>query len=782
MNETAWFLDFALKPAAVAALALLAARLLRHRSAAERSSVLHGGLFAMALLPLLMWLAPRWQVELPALPTPAPAAQEATSADTAAVALEEAVRGTRAARIERIARVTRSARSLGAPDKSASLETPPAPALQASTVIGLLYALSALALLMALAMSMARLRALRNRARPVRDADWDAALQAAKRRTGVRGQVWLLHSGDVASPLSFGLLERVIVIDDAAAGAPFDRETAEALLAHELAHLARYDWVKLVFARLVTALFWFNPLAWRLARHCHQLREEAADDAVLRGDIAGVDYAALLLRFARNRSAGPALAAHAISGREAMAHLQRRMVRVLDEGERRAPAMRAWSFGCAAAATLLALPVAAFAPAFTAPRAALAAEVPAAARTEPASGQRAAYLPTALTAAADAAPGELGFTIEPRRRTEPGIVQFTINEERERGRSTNSGPIQLAELQGLDGVTLAAEQPQSLRFRIVRDAGTLACEGVGQRQRATGTCRFEPDAGFVRELERRGLGRPTARQHLHLALQEASLATLDELARQGYEAPDIDRFVEMSIHGVDTEWLRGLERVGFRVENTRQLVEFRIHDVDAAYIGELQAAGFGNLKPKQLLEFRIHDVTPESVADLAEAGLVDLTPKQLVALHIHDVDAQFVRDMKTLGYGDLDAERLIEFSIHDVTRAYVDELRTLGYADLPAKRLVAFRIHDVTPAFVRDLAALGYRNVPADDLVAMKIHDVSPGFIREVADLGYRNVPVDELVAMQIHDVSPRWIRTQLAQGAQRPSIDDLVDRRIQGD
>src|SRR5688572_25004689 len=65
MIDSGWFVDVALKSAAVAALALLAARALRRRSAAERSSVLHGGLVAMALLPLLVVLAPRWQVTVP---------------------------------------------------------------------------------------------------------------------------------------------------------------------------------------------------------------------------------------------------------------------------------------------------------------------------------------------------------------------------------------------------------------------------------------------------------------------------------------------------------------------------------------------------------------------------------------------------------------------------------------------------------------------------------------------------------------------------------------------
>ena len=76
-------------------------------------------------------------------------------------------------------------------------------------------------------------------------------------------------------------------------------DQAEAIIAHELAHVIQLDWAKLMLARVATAVFWFNPLAWVLAREAHQLREEAADDAVLAANIVGTDYAQLLVGIAK---------------------------------------------------------------------------------------------------------------------------------------------------------------------------------------------------------------------------------------------------------------------------------------------------------------------------------------------------------------------------------------------------------------------------------------------------------------------------------------------------
>jgi hypothetical protein len=88
------------------------------------------------------------------------------------------------------------------------------------------------------------------------------------------------------------------------------------------------DWAKLLLGRVVTALYWFNPLVWLLVRDAHQLREEAADDAVLGANVAGPDYAALLVHTARHDCRAAMLAAHGVA--PGKGSLQRRVHRVLD--------------------------------------------------------------------------------------------------------------------------------------------------------------------------------------------------------------------------------------------------------------------------------------------------------------------------------------------------------------------------------------------------------------------------------------------------------------------
>ena len=77
-------------------------------------------------------------------------------------------------------------------------------------------------------------------------------------------------------PLTWGLFRPVIVLPSGAEHWPEDRRRI--VLSHELAHIARHDWLLQICAELVRALYWFHPLAWLAAARLRQESERACDD------------------------------------------------------------------------------------------------------------------------------------------------------------------------------------------------------------------------------------------------------------------------------------------------------------------------------------------------------------------------------------------------------------------------------------------------------------------------------------------------------------------------
>lgn len=323
----------ALKSLLVAGATLLLLRLTRTRSAAERSTIAHLGLFGLVALPLATLALPQI-----AVPLPSPVAGLAAPREVTRIAPADAYRAYRAVTMTPV-----------------SSDPAPAPSHH---IIGAMaryaFLVPTLALLMLTLVALLRLTGLRSRAEVLVDPDWLSALARAQRRMKMKNGTALLKSDELESPISWGLMRPTILLSERAVLAPGQ---AEAIIAHELAHVVHLDWLKLILARVATAAFWFNPLAWVLAREAHQLREEAADDAVLAADIAGPDYAELLIGAARHQGSGALLGAHGVA--PSKSSLGRRVHRVLDRACARRPAERSWIAGFATGMLCMGVPVAA---------------------------------------------------------------------------------------------------------------------------------------------------------------------------------------------------------------------------------------------------------------------------------------------------------------------------------------------------------------------------------------------------------------------------------------
>jgi len=117
--------------------------------------------------------------------------------------------------------------------------------------------------------------ALRRRARPA-PAAWQARLDALALRLGVQRKVLLQVLPDLASPITVGFLRPLVVLPTALlSGMPV--HLLEALLAHELAHVRRWDYVANLLQSVVEALLFFHPVVWWLSTRMRDAREEVAD-------------------------------------------------------------------------------------------------------------------------------------------------------------------------------------------------------------------------------------------------------------------------------------------------------------------------------------------------------------------------------------------------------------------------------------------------------------------------------------------------------------------------
>ena len=124
----------------------------------------------------------------------------------------------------------------------------------------------------------------RRRSRPGQyrlDPAWQARLDAMARRMGIARRVTLGLVDDVvdglAGPVTAGWWRPVVLVPAAlVSGMP--PQLLEALLAHELAHVRRCDYVVNLVQGAIEILLFYHPAVWWLSKRIRDEREQIADD------------------------------------------------------------------------------------------------------------------------------------------------------------------------------------------------------------------------------------------------------------------------------------------------------------------------------------------------------------------------------------------------------------------------------------------------------------------------------------------------------------------------
>ena len=153
--------------------------------------------------------------------------------------------------------------------------------------------------------------------------------QATRMRLRIAPAVAVCHR--ISSPIIVGVLKPTILLPIAIL-TELTPAQIEAVLAHELAHLRRWDHVANLFQRLVETLLFFHPAVWYVSRIVSNERENCCDDLVLQFGADASGYAETLLRVAEmgqlSSVKGPAVSLAADGGKPTQ--LRQRVLRVMN--------------------------------------------------------------------------------------------------------------------------------------------------------------------------------------------------------------------------------------------------------------------------------------------------------------------------------------------------------------------------------------------------------------------------------------------------------------------
>jgi len=446
---------------------------------------------------------------------------------------------------------------------------------------------------------------------------------------GIHRAIQYCESVYLQTPAVIGWF-RPIVFLPASALTGLSEEQLRLVIAHELAHIRRFDAFVNVFQVCAETLLFYHPAVWWLNRRIRAEREHCCDETAVALCGNAVEYARALTLMEEWRSA-PVLAMAANRG-----PLSERIVHLLGLSAGRGNG-RKLGFGGG---------VLFFASALLAGNALLAVAYP-----KPAVLASMNPIRTLMQRAVPQA--------QPAPRPTPAAKPSAGQLPQHSDQPVN-GQSYIEAMTAAGLTNLTADQLIALKIQDIT-----------------------PE--YVREMHDLGL-HPGAEGFVGMRVQGVTPDYVKELRSLGFN-PDVDQIVGMKVQGITPEYIRELQSVGLKPDGN-QVVGLKVQGVTAAYIKGLQEQGL-SLSVEEVIGMRVQDVTPEYVHDIRALGLSP-TAEQIVGMKVQDVTPQYIKALQSAGF-KLDVDKVIGAKVQGVTPEFIDAARKHGFQNLTLDKLIQLK-------------------------------------------------------------------------------------------
>lgn len=478
---------------------------------------------------------------------------------------------------------------------------------------------------------------------------------------GIHSAVQYCESAFLQAPAVIGWF-RPIVFLPATALTGLSEEQLRSVIAHELAHIRRYDAFVNVFQVCVETLLFYHPAVWWLNRRIRVEREHCCDEIAVSACGNAVEYARALTLMEEWRSA-PAFAMAANRG-----PLTARISHLLGLNT---PENGARKVGFAGSIVFLAT-------ALLAGNALVGIAYSKPTPITPIRRLLQSALPhPAVVRAAAAKPAPQSAP------SKPSAAQ--ISEPAEHSGSAQSY-IDGMKSAGLDN--LSADDLIALKIQDVTPSYVRAMHDLG----------LNPDPDTL----------------VGMKVQGITPEYIKELRSLGFK-PDPDEIIGMKVQGVTADYVQGMKAAGIQAD-ADEIVGMKVQGVTPDYVRELQAIGL-KVNADDVVGLKVQGVTPAYVKGLRDQGFNPSTD-DVIGMKVQGVTPEYIQSIRALGLKP-DADDIVGMKVQGVTAEYIKALQSAGFK-LDVDDVIGAKVQGVTPEFVELARKHGFQNLDLDKLIQLK--------------------------------------------------------------
>jgi beta-lactamase regulating signal transducer with metallopeptidase domain len=422
----------------------------------------------------------------------------------------------------------------------------------------------------------------------------------------------------------------------------------EIVIAHELAHIQRFDSFANLFQVVAETLLFYHPAVWWVNRRIRVERENCCDDLAVAACGNAVEYARALAAMEEWR-ATPVLAMGANRG--SLTARVGRLLGVGTLGSRVRGAGLAVGLLCTVGALVAGNALLGYERVILSPNAApihsIAATGPVVLEVHPFAKEAHGIIGPMTPSIAR----ETTATPVPRGQEQKPAP--SANAEEPRGKQSYIDQMEAAGFKNLSADDLIALKVQGVTpdyIRAMRDLGfnVTVDEIVGMKVQGV-----TPE--YVRAMRDLGF-KPSADDIIGMKTMGVTEEYVRGMRAVGI-SPDADEIVGMKAQGVTPEYVKEMQALGLK-PTADDVTGMKTMGVTPEYIREMRALGL-EVNADDVTGLKAQGVTPEYVKMLQAAGLGKVTTDDVTAAKAQGISAEFIEQVKKHGFKNLDLEKLI---------------------------------------------------------------------------------------------------------------------------
>lgn len=478
-----------------------------------------------------------------------------------------------------------------------------------------------------------------------------------QRKLGLQRLVRFCECTRLDAPAVAGWLRPTILLPITALTGLSD-EQLSSIIAHELAHIKRFDSLVNLFQVVVETLLFYHPAVWWLNKCVREERENCCDDMAVSVCGNPLAYAHALTRMAATRTSPRLLMAanaHPLAARVA------RLLGVSNSGGTIRCADLSLGFLCISASLLAG-------GAFL-------------------GGVRNAHAQQLLQDATPiAVPKAL---VAPAAKLVPAIRVTAA------AISPAPDPVPAAKPMYPKPIPMPVPLPQS-------PVSTSSSAPTGK-------------SSYIDGLKAAGLDNLTVDQIIGLKIQGVTPEYVKEIRQLGLKA-DADELIGMKIQGVTPEYVRGMRDATGQPLNTDELIGMKIQGVTPQYVKEIHDLGI-KVDADELIGLKVQGITPQYIQGMRKLDL-KIDNDDVIGLKVQGVTLEYVQSIRALGLHP-DTGELIGMKVQGIDAEYLKKMQAAGFK-LDPDDAISAKVMGITPEFIEKVRSHGFKDLSLHQLIGLK--------------------------------------------------------------